>query len=198
MQTGSDPKNLSLLPTTYGAASAARQLPSHLVHQQSCCQLVPRRTASPGFNWDPSRSTTARSICVEHFHGNGTSIGEVCVLSTNSASFTPPAFNSNQKSILLWSKFHLKWCSSSKLPLLSLKTTWSLSWSKLRVTDSLVLASSVKTLPAHPTPPCLAKGGQASFYMMLISQNSSEGSLLTLHTGLSNVQKLTNVKKDSF
>lgn len=61
-----------------------------------------------------------------------------------------------------------------------------------------MLASSVKTLPAHPTPPCLAKGGQALFYMMLISQNSSEGSLLTLHTGLSNVQKLTNVKKDSF
>lgn len=50
---GSDPKNLSLLLTTYGAVWAARRLPSHLVHQQSCCQLVPRRTASPGFNSDP-------------------------------------------------------------------------------------------------------------------------------------------------
>lgn len=147
----------------------------------------------PWFSLRPSRSAMARSVCVEHFHGNGTLIGEVCVPSTNSASFTPPAFN--QKSILLWSKFHLTRCSSSKLPLLSLKTTWSLSWSKLRVTASLVLASSVRTLPAHPAPPCLTK---ASFYAMLISQNSREGSLLTLHVGLSNVQKVTNVRKDSF
>lgn len=95
--------------------------------------------------------------------------------------------------MLLWNKIHLTRCSSWKLPLLSLRTTWNLSWSKLRVTVSLVLASSVRILPCTLHTYVSHKALMGPILSDTISQNSTECLLVMFHTGLLHVQKLTNI-----